>query len=538
MRFDIGNWFGLNKNYTRRRYNSLPPYPSQLTPPVTTEVDFIRPELEHIMLQYEKIRDCLEGEDYVKSLREKYLPDPSPDIKDEQSIERYRNYVNRAIFLNTTGFTQRTTIGKLFTKPATLSLPPLLSAMRYNVNGEGLEFDQLIERVAGEVFAFGRGGLYADFKTLSESDSIADVENVTPTLHFVKPEDITNWRIDTETKKLILVVVKEFYEEYEGFAVRIYPQYRAFILGDTLRVEIWRPRPAETYSLDKHEYIKVREYYPMLPGGRPWTEIPFAIIGANNNDWIIDPAPLYSMATLDFAMYRNSADYEEAGHYIGQPTPYIAGVKADWVRQFKLNKWRWGSGRIIPLHDAAAKVGLVQAKAETLLDKLVKNKEEKIRQMGGTLFSVDSLSEDQTATGAVYQALKLHAPLITTSRNVVAGFKKALGYAAMFVGIDPESEEIDVRLNSEILDSPLGVTGLRVVLELWRAGLITFDEAREQARIQGLTIHTTEEAETLLQNEVIEPRTFAHGEQVISGSGVEPIQENIQPEATSAEEAE
>ena len=530
MRLDLGN----NIRPLRRFGRNLTGFLSSLYTPPNTEVDFERPELEPALIQYTKIRDCLLGEDHIKSKGEVYLPRPSYDEDDpenRQDMLRYHNYLLRATFLNATGFTQRTTVGKLFTKPPTVILPEALESLRDDVNGEGLAFEQLIERVAGEIFAFGRGGLYTDFNAMPEGQvSIADTEGMSPTLHFVEAENVINWRIDKNTKKLVLVVVREPYEEHEQFAVRVNYEYRAFILDEQgLRVEVWRPRSQEGAFAGSGQRFEIyKQFRPTLPGGEPWDEIPFVCIGSTNNDWTIDPPPLYSLATHDLSLYRNSADLEESAHLVGQATPVATGIRPDWAKKFGLTKMRWGSGRFIPIESPQAKVELVQARAQTLLDKLIEEKNKTIRQMGATLFSVETLTDDQTATGAVFQALKLHAPLITTSRNVIAGVRKAVGYAARYLGIDPDTDEIELRLNSEILDNPLGVTGLRIMMELWRAGIITFEEAREQVEIQGLSLHNTEEAAKLLENPTVAPASYSRGTIV---PGLESQAEEPAPEA-------
>lgn len=468
-----------------------------------TEVDTERPELVEMMPKYEKIRDCLKGEDCVKKMGEKYLPRPSVD-EDEFSVEderRYFDYLKRATFLNATGFTQRTTVGKLFTKAPTIDLPMQLEPMRENVNGEGLAFEQLIELVVAEVFAFGRGGICADFMANDMSPmSMADSRMLTPTLMFARAEDIINWRIDKKTQCLTMLVIREFYETYDNFATMIKPQYRVFRLDPYLTVEIYRP--LSKYDTTETENFKIVEsYQPTLPNGDRWTMIPFANIGSNNNDWELDEPPLYSMATYDFALFRNSADLEEMAHLMGQVTPYAAGMDANFVKEFELHKMRFGSSRFIPLRDPNAKIGLVQAKPDTMLSKLTQEKYDILRKLGSTVFSIDSMQDDQTATAAVYQSIQIHAPLVTTSRNVVSAINKAIRFAAMFVGIDPSTDEIEIKLNSDIIDNPLGIAGVETVLNLWKAGAITFIELREQLRVQGITLHSPEEAESMIDEE-------------------------------------
>lgn len=470
-----------------------------------TEVDFERPELQEVMVKYLLIRDCLLGEANIKARGDVYLPRPNDKITPEQEL-RYARYVRRATFLNATGLTQRTIVGKLFSKPPSIMLPPQLELLRKNSNGEGLSINQLVEHVLAETFAFGRCGIYADFKTLDEpaTASMADVEDLAPTLNFVRAENIVNWRIDRYRKKVTMVVVREYYEVYEGFSVNRFPQYRVFSLDDMdmLTVRVYRPKnPTQEFYQQSlgHRFVITETYQPRMADGSRWMTIPFSVIGSTDNDWAIDEPPLYQIATYDVSLYRNTADLEEAAFYVGQPTPYVAGIDTTWAKEMKIQDVKMGSGAFIPLQNPQSRVGLVQPSPDTMLDKIIDYKMSIMRHLGATVFSTEKLAEDQTATGAIYQALQIHAPLVTTSRNVVEALEKVLGFAAMYVGVDPDSDEIEVKLNSDILDNPLGVTGLQVTLELYKNGLITFEEAREQARVQGLVIHSPEEAREMIE---------------------------------------
>jgi hypothetical protein len=62
---------------------------------------------------------------------------------------------------------------------------------------------------------------------------------------------------------------------------------------------------------------------PKRGDGEAWNYIPFTFVGSVNNDETPDLPPLYDLAVLNVAHYRNSADYEESCYMVGQPTPYL-----------------------------------------------------------------------------------------------------------------------------------------------------------------------------------------------------------------------
>lgn len=493
-------WAFYNYN-TWLRGGIASPYSAENLPITNKDVDAVRPEVDQAMPKYTMIRDCLRGQEYIKMKGELYIPRPNEEIDIEED-ERYRNYVKRAVFMNATGHTQRAVVGKLFAKEPTIEFPEPLKPILKDANGDGLPFSQLLEKCLGETFAFGRCGLYADFRnTNAAMMSIADSEKLSPSLSIVRAEDIINWQIDKYSKKTILVVIREQYEERVGYAVRLKSQYRVFRLVDNiLQVQVYRPKQVQEMLQAQPTATRfqvVEEYTPMLPGGKPWDEIPFVIVGSANNDWLIDEPPLYQISVYDIALVRNSADIEESAFLTGQPTLVIQNATEQWAKD--MAGFKLGSGRVLSLEEGAS-ASLLQAQPTTLLNTLIDEKHKILRNLGA-VFVEEKAGVDQTATGAIYQALQTHAPLISTSRNVVEAMRRAIGYAAMFLGIDPESEEIKLKLNSNILDNPIGVTGIQTALQLYQAGAITWDELREQLAIHDITLHNPDEAMDIIQQE-------------------------------------
>ena len=54
--------------------------------------------------------------------------------------------------------------------------------------------------------------------------------------------------------------------------------------------------------------------------------IPFIFCGALNNSPDVDKSPVYDIAEVNIAHYRNSADYEESCFIAGQATPVLTGL--------------------------------------------------------------------------------------------------------------------------------------------------------------------------------------------------------------------
>ena len=166
--------------------------------------------------------------------------------------------------------------------------------------------------------------------------------------------------------------------------------------------------------------------------------------------------------------------------------------------------FRVGSRNLIAVgHNS--RVDLLQTNPNNLLTEVIKQKMDVLRAFGATLYVPDQLGQDQTATGAVYEALSMHAPLVSSARNIVDAFSKALYFAGQFVDTSITQESIDISLNSDLLDNALGPMGLTQVLQLWQANALTWEERREQLKVYRLTLYDAEVALQKIEEESLTP---------------------------------
>ena len=110
--------------------------------------------------------------------------------------------------------------------------------------------------------------------------------------------------------------------------------------------------------------------------------LPF--FGADDNDETIDDAPLYDLAVLNLAHYRNSADYEEGNFIAGQPTLFITGLTESWYQDVikQGNPIRLGS-RSANLLGSGSNAFLLQANASSGLREAMTDKKRTNDCIGG-----------------------------------------------------------------------------------------------------------------------------------------------------------
>lgn len=459
-------------------------------------VSFVRDEVAKMKGRWDLVKDCLSGQKAVKDAREKYLPKPNPADLSEENKKRYAQYVERAVFYNVTQRTHAGLVGQVFQQDPIAKLPALMEPLLLDTDGAGVALDQQSKKALGEVLGYGRCGLFVDYPNVGEAASRQDLleGKVRPTIILYDPWDIINWRTKTVgAKKLLsLVVIAESYVvEDDGFEAKADKQWRVLRLEEktgAYRVEIWRE---ENGTHQEYEH-----YYPTDANGNNLKEIPFTFVGSINNDPNVDLPPLYDLATLNIAHYRNSADYEEACYIVGQPTPYLAGLTKDWVEDVLKGQVHLGSRAAIPLPQGGT-AGLLQANPNTMPKEAMEAKERQMVALGAKL--VEQAAVQRTATEAKQEEASEVSILATCAKNVAAAYRKALEWCGVFLGTDQEPE---FDLNTDFEIGRMSAQDRAQLISEWQAGAIAFEEMRFNLRRANVAYLDDEEAKDAIEEEM------------------------------------
>lgn len=479
-------------------------------------VAFIRPELVRLLPQYELIRDCLAGETVVKEQKTKYLPMPNAHDKSPENQERYRAYLLRAVFYNVTRRTIMGLIGQVFGQDPAVKLPTALDPMIADATGTGTSLNQLAEISLGHNIAYSRSGVFVDFPDTSPQGgaSAAQVEagEIRPTMYAYSPMEIINWRVTERGAKEVLslvVLLEGFPISDDGFEIKNAPQFRVLKLdaaGNYVQ-EIWKePQPGKWDGVSvpkKGDFRLSQTIMPTGPDGKPIKEIPFWFIGAQNNDINPDNPNMYDMASLNMAHYRNSADYEESCYVVGQPTPVATGLTEEWVKNVLKGQLAFGSRGGIPLPTGAT-AELLQAEANTMIKEAMDTKERQMTALGAKL--VEQREVQRTATESSQDKAAENSVLTSCANNVSAAYRSALTYAAWLMGA---AGEIEYALNIDFEIAALTPEQVRMAIEAWQKGAITFEEMRADLRRYGLATLDDKEAKAAIAKDQIDAMTLA-----------------------------
>ena len=419
------------------------------------------------------VADCVEGEAAIKRAGTAYLPKPNQTDASAENQARYNAYTQRASFQNVTARTKNTLLGAAFRKEPKPDIPDLINYILESSTKNKLPLLNLLKKSVGEVLEKGRYGILVEYPPADKNLTKAEVEKAGLRAHLApyEAEDIINWRM--AKGRLTLVVLQETRSiEDDGFTETKEIQYRVLRLVEGVYSQQLYDKGGEPLGLP---------VMPLKADGKKWDEIPFAFMGAENNDADIDTAPLYDMAIVNIAHYRNSADYEESLFLVGQPTPVIAGLDQGWVDENMNGGLHIGSRAVISL-PKGADAKLLQAGANTMPMEGMEHKEKQMVALGARLIQPSGGVETAYAAKVKYSADS--SVLAGVVDNVEDAMRWALRWVAEYMGADPIKVEIE--LNKIFFEDGIDPQVLTGLVPLIDRGAISIPVAREHLRKTGL----------------------------------------------------
>lgn len=423
--------------------------------------------------RWDLVDDVCMGDTHVKSKGTDYLPSPSGSLDTIDEKKRYDSYKMRANFLGATKQTLQGLIGLAFKQPPTIESNTRLDVVIDDANGDGISIHQHAQKTLAEVLKKGRSGLLVDYPETDSVVSALDEEQngIQPTIIAYKAQQVKNWRTIKRGAKTLysLIVLEESYIEYQDFTEEKKKQYRVLELEDDTNylVSIYRPS-------DKG-YEVYNQYAPLNGQGNRFNYIPFVFVGSENNDHEVDSAPLYDLAVINLAHYRNSADYEEGVFICGQPTPWASGIDDEWHE--KNGNIQLGSRSVIPLN-VDGKFGIAQAEPNMIAKEAMDQKEKQMIQLGGRLIEQGSAAKTATQARGDYEIS--HSVLSLSCENVSDAYTQCLEFASEFMSLDTSTVlfALNDDFNTHVADAQM----ITALVNAWQTGALPKPDLYELMR--------------------------------------------------------
>lgn len=376
---------------------------------------------------WKKVDDVCKGQKTIKDAGKAYLP--VPETFGSSDAERYKDYLGRAVFYGVTGRTLGSYVGTAFNKLPDFTRPDDLEYLERNADGSGRSIFQCSQRMLRSILKQYRCGVYVDFPTVAASKNRAEdkIKGAYPMIHILEATVIEDWDhiVVGNQRKLSFVKIRESVSEREpdGFSSKTQDQYRVLRLEHSEQGFVYT---VQVYILDKDKnWVAQEKIIPTDYSGATWEYIPFTFCGAVDNTDEINNAPLLDLADLNLAHYRNSADVEESGFIIGQPTVSLPAVTDQQYEIIKRDKLAIGVRSGFP-----TKVEIVQAQENNLAKQLMNEKMTAMKELGARLIEVGSANK--TATQADNEDSIQHSVVSLAVSNISEALTMALRWCAKF----------------------------------------------------------------------------------------------------------
>jgi hypothetical protein len=431
-------------------------------------VDHKHPEYQSNIDKWEKVRNVINS-DVEKYIRTIDVDDPS----------RSRQYREDAILTNFTARTEYGLVGSVFSRVPDVSIPSELSYLEEDATGDMLPMNQLAQKAVGDTLQVGRFGILADYPEAEQGLTQQEVEDLNLKARLIpyNSEKIINWnteRVGGDTKLTLVVLLEEITELLEdGFTWEKKKAYRVLRLEEGIYTV--------TIYDDEEEIVSYTA--PSKADGSTFDFIPFFFIGSKNNDHRVDRAPLYDLACLNIGHLKNSADYEESVHVVGQPTLFLgADISTEQFLQSNPNGVKIGA-RAGHFLGANMQAQLLQPQPNQLADVAMSRKEQQAIMIGARLITNNGGVE--TAEAARIRYSSENSALLTIVQNVSAGLQLALEAAYMFMSTSL-TEDIKYELNTQFYDKDMDPNLIMAQIQLLNEGLIAKKDVRDNLRMSGI----------------------------------------------------
>lgn len=422
--------------------------------------------------RWKTMRDVIEGEDAVKAEKQRYLPKPAG-----RSDEDFDKYIQRAQFFDATGKTAAGMVGGIFRKPPKVDIASVIEYLLEDSDGKATPLEQLAKDAAQEVVGLGRVGVLVDMPDVPEVKRLDEerMMGADARLYLYPAESIINWsyaRVGSSyaLSRVVLREMTETQNEDDEFSTEEVESYRVLDLeADDATTETGAGYRVRVFQSIDGEMEMTQEYRPTSPGGERMDFIPFTFIGSGDNTASIDKPPLLDIANVNVGHYRNSADYEDAIFMVGQPTPVITGLDAQFIEKHK-GQFVIGSRTawMLPANTSASM--LESSRDLAALAGAMERKEAQMVQLGARLIDSNPSGVEAAETIRLRQSGEASV-LASVAENISRGFKQALIWASEWMG---GGEEAEFACNTDFFPARLSSADLKELVASWQGGVITY----------------------------------------------------------------
>ena len=435
-------------------------------------IDTEHPDYVKRKVQWEKLRDCCEGQEQIHAAGTKYLPKLSG-----QKDSEYKAYVNRALFYGATARTVDGLTGMVFKKAPIVEVPEGMTKMIQDVTLDGLGLVGFAEEIVEDVIEIGRAGILVDHPAVPAGATQAQAEaaNIRPFLKHYDAEAIFNWKTASVNNALILTQVRLWecvpiadgeFSDKEKKQIRILDlnplgQYRQRVFVEKRVV-----------GSDGEKWEQSGDDIIPLKAGAPLNFIPFYFVGVKNSLPDAEKPPLIDLANANISHYMSSADLEHGAHFTALPTAVVTGHSDISEDNAPATEYRIGAANAWMFPNADTKVQYLEFQGQGLeaLEKRIAKKEEYMAFLGARMLSPDKKAAETAETAQIHRAGEISV-LASIAAAVSQVIEDAVKFMAEWAGMEGD---VLFKLNNDFASIKLSAQELTALFQTYQGGGMAF----------------------------------------------------------------
>ena len=419
---------------------------------------------------WEKIDDCIAGEEQIKQKREKYLPRPSGMDNTKEGQLAYESYITRAHF---PAFTEKllsalTGITKI--NPPKIELPKGLDYLREDCDGDDTPLDIYFFQSVRQALKTGRQLL------------LPDIDQYNNRINLVRyyAEDVINWGVVNRVfnnKDCDFFVIKEYVHDSDDIFVHEYKeQYRVLTTADMLDKDSGNYFASILFD-ESQQIIEDEIRIPSLMG-KSFEGLPVSIIGST--DLLVNPdsIPLLGVASCALQMYMKDADLSNAMFLTCNPTLCISGYINKQGETFHTLV---GSNVAITLEDPQGKVYYPTTDSSALQEvrNAISMYMQEAQSMGSTLLNANTKNVESEGALKIKSA-STTASLSSVTQTVARGFEKVIRDIAVWMGLD--DQKVNIKVDNNYLDNILNNEDINTLMSLMMNDVISHETVLDKLK--------------------------------------------------------
>ena len=408
--------------------------------------------------QWEPIRACLEGTQYLRINAERYLPQQPMELDDA-----WRGRIARSVFSPYFQRVLRTAVGLILRKPIFLDGgdESYWEEWRMDVDRQGTDLDEFCRNALFRAVAYGHQSWLVDFPDTSNIRTLRDQVTAQLKPYFV-PVDVWNvigWRQDPRIKagSLQQVRIREVAAVPKG---RFGVEYKN-------RIRVLEPNKWELYEAPGE--LGTTGWNLIESGKMTASEIPLVTVYGNKLATLQSEPPFAEIAQLNLTHYQRHADLIQALHIAAQPIMVLQG----WDDTTDPVGLSVNNALVLPpegdakfVEPASSAFDAQRAELDALIQEMsslgiaILGKEKNVAESGV------SKALDRTDSNAILSVI---------SKDLEQTLQHAINLAAEYAGVQPPEVVIDRDFNVD----PLQGTDITAINTIYSSGLIDQQTALE-----------------------------------------------------------